>query len=298
MLDHLAEPRVDAVRRFFRAESDREMLGCYAWCQCVSAGLLPILGDFEVALRNALHRAFSVYFGCDTWMLTRPNPAALRSPVAKPLPAAHKMPTYMQQDVQRAADKIRRRKGNVLPDDVVAALPFGFWEQLINSLGHKSHPADLQGAVLSSVFANAPCVAPDDYGTKDFRERTVALMGQLRDVRNRIGHHDSIWAVPEFDLFGKRGFIPRRPRHTVTSLKLFAERLAWFAGWIDPSIPVYMRRSDHWWSFMSLLDQQALLIYRQTGGRIGSYEQVLRRKANVSPLVLSLRKPSFHKCFY
>lgn len=238
MLNHLAEPRVDAVRRFFQATSARDLLGCYAWCQSVSAGLLPILGDFEVALRNAVHRALSGYFDNEAWMLTRPHPATTRNPAAKPIPTPHKLPPNMQQDVQRAAEKIKRRKGKVLPDDVVAALPFGFWEQVIKSLGHKSHPAGLQQQVLSVVFPFAPEVDQFGYGEKDFRQRSVALLGQLRDVRNRIGHHDSIWAVPEFDLHGRHGFIPRRPRHTVISLKLFADRLAWFAGWIDSSIPM------------------------------------------------------------
>lgn len=277
MLNHLAAPRMAAVQQFFQTSTDEDLLGCYAWCQAVSSGLLPILGDFEVALRNDLHIALSQYYGHSNsfnWMMERKNPIA----GAQPLPSLHKMSAKTKQNIDSVVQKIHKR--NVAPDDVVAALPFGFWEQIINSLDHKSQPAGLQAAILSKVFPCAPNLSTCPYGDKLFKERVVNLLGLIRNVRNRIGHHDSIWAIPEFDEFGKVGFVPRKPRHTINSLQLFAQRISWFSGWIDPAIPQYMQNSDHWWSFYALLDRHSLAIYRKTGGSIGTYEKVLKQKQN------------------
>ena len=71
------------------------------------------------------------------------------------------------------------------------------------------------------------------------------------------------------------GHIPRRPRHTINSLRRFADNVCWLAGWIAPDIPTYIQNSDHWWSLQALLNRQALVTYRQLGGKIGTYRAIL-----------------------
>lgn len=282
MLKHLTLPRLATLQAFFKTRTDQDLLGCYAWNQAVGSALLPILGDFEVALRNALHRALSQHFGgTDSfdWMMPRPNPAQVINPAApKFLPAWHKLGDGSKKNVEIVVDNFKKKKHAgyvVTPDDVVAALPFGFWETLIDSLGHGSHPAGLQAAILANVFPAAPDALTVPHGTKAFRDRVKKLLTRIRDVRNRIGHHDSLWTTPEFNRQGGVGFVPRRPRHTVTSLRLFADNVCWLSGWIDPSIPTYIQNSDHWWSLQALLDRQALITYRKLGGKVGTYRAIL-----------------------
>lgn len=281
MLKHLTLPRLATLQAFFRTGTEQDLLGCYAWNQAVGSALLPILGDFEVALRNAVHRALSQHFGgLDSfdWMMPRPNPALATNPAAKPIPAPHKLNPKAQDDVKNVIRNIKGKKGRlyvVTPDDVVAALTFGFWEKLIEALGHRAHPAGLQDAILAAVFPYAPDTLVVPHGTEAFRERVKNLLTRIRDVRNRIGHHDSLWTIPEFNWQGEVGFVPRRPRHTVTSLRLFADNVCWLSGWIDPSIPTYIQNSDHWWSLQALLDRQALTTYRKLGGTVGTYRAIL-----------------------
>jgi hypothetical protein len=281
-----------AVEKFFQTSTDPELLGCYAWCQAVASGLLPILGDFEVALRNKLHVSLSQHYGgvdSFNWMMTNPNPASATNPKASPLPAVHKMNPRTQSDIQAIVQKkTNRRTQRVTPDDVVAALAFGFWEQIINSLDNPAHPTGLQAAILSGVFPHAPDLNVCSYSSPAFKQRVVDLLSKIRDVRNRIGHHDSIWAIPEFDTQGKVGFIPRRPRHTVNSLIQLADRIAWFAGWMDPAITQHIKNSDHWWSFHALLNQKALDTYRVTGGGIGTYGKILRQQPNDQPCIYQI----------
>lgn len=309
MLKHFTAPRTTAVEKFFRTQSDSDLLGAYSWCQAVSAALFPILGDFEVALRNALHSSLSQHYGqVDSfdWMMTAPNPAAA-NPAAKPLPAAHTMNPNNQKEIARVVGKVRSKKGIVTPDDVVAALPFGFWEQLLKGMWHSSYPAGFPYAIMSKVFPFAPDLATCSYGDTNFKDRVIKLLFIIRDMRNRIGHHDSIWAMPEFDLQGKIGFIPRRPRHTVNSLKKFADNLCWFSGWISPEIPAYIKVTDHWWSFQVLLSQDALATYRRLGGRIGTYRTLLnssdlnipkQRKSIYRPLQTFKERIMIRRCYY
>lgn len=282
MLKHLTVPRLATVQAFFKTKSDVDLLGCYAWNQAVGAGLLPILGDFEVTLRNALHRALSQHYGAvDSfdWMMPQTNPAHASNPAAPALlPAKHKLASKSKDDVKAVIEKIKGKKNAgyvVTPDDVVAALPFGFWEVLIGGLSHHSQPAGLQAAILANVFPHGPNTPLVSYGDPAFRQRVTNLLKRIRDIRNRIGHHDSLWTSPEFNHDGILGLFPRRPRHTVKSLQRFADNVCWFAGWIDPSIPTYIRSSDHWWSLQALLNRQALVTYRQFGGKVGTYRAIL-----------------------
>lgn len=273
MQNHLGPPRLAAVARFFKTQSDEDLLGCYAWCQAVASGLLPILGDFEVAFRNALHQALSKHYGQQAsydWMVLNGDTAHA--------PAHHSLNKQSRIDINRMVGKIQGKKGQryqVTPDDVVAALSFGFWEILVTNLDHRAHPEGLQAAILSKVFPHAPDLATNSYDTEAFRIRVTKLLARLRDARNRIGHHDAIWTFPEFDEHGKVGFIPRRPRHSVASLQLLARRICWFAGWISPAIPSYIQQTDHWWSFHALLSQRAMATYRRHGGRMGSSKALL-----------------------
>lgn len=275
MIEYLTSPRANAVQQFFQTTSKKDLLGSYAWCQAVSAGLLPILSDFEISLRNSLHRALSQqYGGMDSfnWMMSTPHPRLATNPKASPIPAPHKMSKYMAEELSRIKDKLNRRRP-ASPDDMVAALNFGFWEQLINGLDHRSHRViNLQGHILTRTFPYAPDTATVPQSDPAFKNRVVSLLQQIREVRNRIGHHDSVWSCPEFDLYGKTGFFPRRPRHTVISLRMLADRITWFSGWIAPSITTYVHTSDHWASFQTLLSREALAVYRHTGGRVGTSE--------------------------
>ncbi|EMR0528185.1 TPA: Abi family protein [Pseudomonas aeruginosa] len=281
MQNHLSSARLATVEAFFQTRTKADLIGCYSWCQAVGASLLPILGDYEVSLRNALHRGLSQYYGTiDSfeWMFkTKPNPAKVSNPNAPDL-AWHSMTPRMQGDIEDVADKVRRRsRGRApTPDDIVSQLSFGFWEHLIAGLVHKAHPADMQRRVLSLAFPQGPAMGTTAHGDRAFVDQLKGLLYQLRDIRNRIGHHDQLWKTAEFDLHGNRGFIPRRPRHTLISLHKFLDRISWMASWIDQEISDHMRNSDHWWTLQALLSQQALAVYRKNEGKAGSFEAVLR----------------------
>ncbi|CAG9185983.1 hypothetical protein [Cupriavidus pampae] len=279
MKNHFTAPRLATVQRFFRSDSSTDLMGCYAWCQALSAALLPLLGDFEVSLRNALHRSLSqFYMGADSapWMLPLAGPLPAGAPQAK---TPHAMSSGDKRDIATIVDRRAKRNRALGQDDIVAALSFGFWEQLVNGLGRGQHPNGLQEAVLRSAFPFAPTGTA--YASAAFREQLVRLLRMVRDVRNRVGHHDAIWAIPEFNIAGHPGFIPRRPRHTLTSTKLFALRVVWLASWIDPAISAHIEKSDHWACLQMLLSRRALATYRSRGGRTDTYHALITGRASL-----------------
>ena len=269
MLSHLTQQRLAPVRHFFRTQDDDDLLGCYAWAQAVSSGLLPILGDFEISLRNALHRSLSHYYSNQqtdsfNWMVPRPNPTP--NPVKPYVNAPHAMSAKSNSNVL----DVLRKKPNATPDDIVSALTFGFWEQLIKSLDHVTHTKNnhlnLQYEILSRAFPYAPFSQGITFGAQLFQKQVVDLLSRIRDIRNRVGHHDAIWKIPEFTDAGAIGFTPRHPRHTVKAIAEAINKVAWMAGWIDPAIPVYMQKTRHWSALASLLTRQTLATYRLYGG--------------------------------
>ena len=109
MLSYLAAPRMAAISRFFHAASDDHQLGAYAWTQAVAAALWPVMGDFEVSLRNAIHRALSLHYGeveSFDWMCQRPNCAL--SVKAKMLPAWHCMSKRQQTDIEKSREQVKK----------------------------------------------------------------------------------------------------------------------------------------------------------------------------------------------
>jgi len=279
MLVHLTAARLNTLQDFFKTTSESDLYGCYAWTQAVGAALLPLLGDLEVSLRNALHRGLSQYYGkTDSfeWMLKkRPNHS---SPGA--VTSWHKLNPRTYDDVLSAIEKIKKSKGKgcrVTVDDIVAKVAFGFWETIVNGLKHRSHPKGMQARVLAVAFPSIPDLRNGAFGDPALVDRIASLLYQMRDVRNRIGHHDSLWKTAEFDSYGRRGFVPRRPRHTITSMRLLADQIAWFAGWIDPRISSYIKATPHWRHLQWLLTRGALLLYRENGGKGINCDAIMRQ---------------------
>jgi hypothetical protein len=291
MLVHLTAARLKTLEEFFKTTSESDLYGCYAWTQAVGAALLPILGDLEVSLRNALHRGLSQYYGNTEsfeWMLkTRPNRS---SPGG--LTSWHKLSTRTHEDVLGAVEKIKKSKGKgcrVTVDDIVAKVAFGFWEAIVNGLKHNSHPKGMQERVLAVAFPSIPDLSNGVFGDPALVDRIASLLYQMRDVRNRIGHHDSLWKTAEFDAYGRRGFVPRRPRQTVTSMRLLADQIAWFAGWIDPRISLYIKATPHWRHLQWLLTRDTLFLYRENGWKAVNYEKTVPR-AQVNKIKLAPKR--------
>ena len=163
------QPYLDA------AGGDREgVLRLYLWNTAVSAGFYGPLQGLEVVLRNAIHRQLSELYG-PAW--------------------------YGNLDVgfdRGALGRIRQTISELTRDghtsdapQIVATLSFGFWVSLLGSGGRlesgrkANYEMTLWRPALRQVFA---------YRATLTRRQAHGPLNELRILRNRIAHHEPIFA--------------------------------------------------------------------------------------------------------
>lgn len=138
----------------------------YAWTVEASAAFWGPLHAVEVVARNAMHRELVALFGRPDWW-NHPR-AAL---------------TYVgQRKVADVEDALRRRGRPVTDGAVVAELPFGFWSALLGR--GNQYEVRLWRPALHRAFP----------GYRGPRTGLHQQLDYLREFRNRIAHHEPIFA--------------------------------------------------------------------------------------------------------
>ena len=157
-------------------QGDRaEALRLYTWNTALSAAFYGPLQGLEVATRNAMHRELSTRYG-PSWY---DNPQA-------------GLDAGALDRLQAAKDELQRGRYAVDPPHLVAALPFGFWVSLLGRGGHSPTPGGakrnydmtLWRPALYRAFPHARLRRMDVHSRLDY----------LRTFRNRIAHHEPIFA--------------------------------------------------------------------------------------------------------
>lgn len=136
----------------------------------ISEAFFPTLHYLEVLLRNRLDQVLTRIFG-NQWLLQPPSVLKLS-----------------EVDIQKIQKLQRnwflRKKIPMHHDDMVAQMSFGFW----CSFFHKRFDPILwhKKGVLREVF---PYLSPD------LRKRSLleAKIFAIKELRNRIAHHEPIW---------------------------------------------------------------------------------------------------------
>jgi hypothetical protein len=146
-------------------------LRLYVWNTEISAALYGPLQALEILVRNAFHRELSAVYG-PTWY---DNPQVPLTP-----------PAWAR--VADAKDTLRRANRPLDPGRIVAELSFGFWERLLTHgpPGKLNYEMALWRPALHHAFPNS----------RRRRADVHKPLPGLRDLRNRIAHHEPIFARP------------------------------------------------------------------------------------------------------
>ena len=152
-----------------------EALRLYTWNTALSAAFYGPLQGLEVAVRNAMHRELSVRYS--TAWYDHPQAGLDAGALDR---------------VRAAKDELRRGRYTVDPPHLVAALPFGFWVSLLGRGGRaavsgapkRDYDMTLWRPALYRAFPNARLRRADAHAKLDY----------LRTFRNRIAHHEPIFA--------------------------------------------------------------------------------------------------------
>lgn len=156
--------RIDAYRQDGAAPA--LTLARYMLNMALSESLYPTLQFAEIALRNAVHRELTARCGTDAWY---------DSPLARLTP-------WQQDKVAEAKAALVRNRKPLTPGRIVAELTFGFWTGFFNN----AHARTGIGSFLSrNAFPHAPT-------TEQYQARLDRRWQDIRDLRNRVFHHERI----------------------------------------------------------------------------------------------------------
>jgi hypothetical protein len=156
------------------ARHDVEAIGRYVWNTRLAESLYPALLHFEVSLRNALHTAIDARFPDGPWE-TVPCWMDRQRRILEP---------EEYRPVAGAVDRLHRVGKPVSVANVVPELSFGFWNSLIDVRYERNHI--LWPHLLKSV-------APGMLRKERTRKRLSARVNRIRNLRNRVFHHEPIW---------------------------------------------------------------------------------------------------------
>jgi hypothetical protein len=126
----------------------------------------------EIALRNSIHKQLSEHLGTADWYRTTKT-----------------LTPWQHRKIDEAIESLESRAKPVTTGRVVAELTFGFWTGFFNKTQAKNA---ISQKLVAEVFPNLPR-----------RERTLKAINrrwiQIRDLRNRIFHHERILHWKDLD---------------------------------------------------------------------------------------------------
>lgn len=209
------------VSKYYRATNGskhKAMMLYYANTRIAQA-IHPLLGAFEVILRNQLHYALAGHFSDGSWIINQktgfmsaPSLVHVNKKSGKRV-----VNSYLLKEVQKAEKKLSDKKVAITAGRVIAEQNLGFW----NSLYEKHHYILLSG-VPCTIFKHLP----SGYGRKEVND----CITKVRELRNRINHNEPICFVNK-----KCDFSYVRQMY-----RLIMD----FLSWIDPEIPTSLSEVD------------------------------------------------------
>lgn len=167
----LHSERIDAYRQ--DGADPALTMGRYTLNMALSEALYPSLQFAEVALRNAIHQAMTTRCQSDAWYDTK----------------GARLTLWQQDRVTEAKGNLAKHKKQTTPGRMVAELNFGFWTGFFN----KAHGQTGIGHFLAStLYPHAPLAEQD-------LNKLGARWGRIRDLRNRVFHHERILHWKDLD---------------------------------------------------------------------------------------------------
>ena len=167
LLESISVPRFSRYQSQANRSSDLTSFSYYLWNVELSESLYPALQGVEIALRNSIHNAATTTLNNNSWF-----DAILLAPETKFL--------------ENVRDRLMSQSKNSYPDNLVAALSFGFWV----SLFHNRYERILWPQLLREVFP----YMPRKIRTQGYVYRRLR---RIRNLRNRVFHYEPVWHWPD-----------------------------------------------------------------------------------------------------
>ncbi|MGI2040164.1 Abi family protein [Shewanella frigidimarina] len=205
MKEFISTPRLSTYKSLLKLKTDEHALRAYYWNKALSGALYPALQALEVTLRNALNEAVKNahsgnYVNEDWWfehIAKDVQDTKIRKMHANKSKhwikadgnggVKRKKHSYFEQQVLKVQKDLRNEgRTPIRHDDVLSRLMFGFWCGLLGSdFEDVTNKTLLWPNLLGDVFPNTP--------KNPKRIRIEKSLNRIKDLRNRLSHHEPIW---------------------------------------------------------------------------------------------------------
>lgn len=221
----LSEQRLES----YKHDSDQDevdRVARYLWNMALSGTLHSTLHVFEITLRNAVFNT-SVKL-VDTSTLHMPDIPCWLDAQNSTLLYANEVAEVRRAKTYLSTDPKRRTPGHL-----VAKLTFGFWVQLtarvyneLRADGPRLWPRGLP-SVFPFKWPPGSKKSVPDHGD---REMIFDRLHEVRELRNRVAHHEPIWDLDLANQYARMleilGWMSSRMYDVVTALDTFPTVLA------------------------------------------------------------------------
>ena len=167
----LSIPRLSKYENFYKNKGEpyekSDVLMLYERNLIISNKFFYLLNYFEVVLRNAVIQAIEISFRCDETNSWHENEAFIRS--------LSRRGRYSPKSMFDSA----KEKFPDSPSKMIPELKFVFWQKMLMA----NYEERIWQGCFNSIFPNA---------TVENRQIFYDWTDQLRELRNRIAHHEPI----------------------------------------------------------------------------------------------------------
>lgn len=177
----------------------------------ISKAFHPLLGIFEVVLRNQLDRILAAYFSDPNWIINQKtgfmSDASLKFKHKRT--GKYKCNDFLKKEIQKVEKRLQKTKRPITNSKLISEQNLGFWTDLFEI----HHYRILKGKPIQ-IFKSLP----PRIGRKEIKSH----LNKIRRFRNRINHNEPICFYGNTIDFT----LPIEVHQSLVNL----------LGWIDPEI--------------------------------------------------------------
>lgn len=150
----------------------------------ISQSFHPLLGVFEVVLRNQINDVLTNHFTDPDWIINQKN-GFMSDPA---LSYTHKKTgqkktnNFLKREIQKVEERLRKNATPITSGKVIAEQTLGFWTDLF-----EVHHYKLLKGKLIKIFSSLP----SGFGRKEVNDE----LDKVRCFRNRINHNEPVCFV-------------------------------------------------------------------------------------------------------
>ena len=233
----LSQNRLESYRTYFSLNTDEECLGVYLWNDSLSSAFFKIIGIFEIAFRNMLHRELSSLFYAhrtqgtlfdNDWY----NHLASSGIINQQTISILKKTTHHKVSVRAGSTPTSQPKNPPpLPGKVVSAQTIGFWIKLIETTRTSIDWKTVFFKGFKGHFARYPSY----WNTRSVDDLLIRLE-QVAELRDRVAHHEPLWKFTEIvhPISGQQIYpFAQNPSESILRMSTLHHRLTILLGWIS-----------------------------------------------------------------